>query len=466
MSPDFRALISLNEAWQTIGTQVRPGSVERVPLTAAHGRVLAEPVRADADYPAFDKAMMDGFAVRSTDAAVVPCALNVIGEIPAGGAAERAVGAGEAMRINTGAPLPAGADAVVPVEKTEPVGENRRDKPGGSSTSGGVYPRRLRDRHDEPGGSFRIRILQNIPAWKHVARRGSDVRAGDVVLEPGLRLGAAQLAAAATAGAATLAVYRRPTVAIVSTGDELVPVDAAGLNPAARKIGQIYDSNGPTLAALTRECGGEPAEWKTAGSERDRVGSVNPAAHCIVPDRPDALRAALTAALEHPVVVTVGGMSMGTLDLVPRAFADLGVRWVFHGVDMRPGKPVAYGLGPRGQHVFGLPGNPVSCYVCFLLFVRMALDGLQGLPSTPPVRWPARLEDAVAGRQDARPAFLPSRIRVDPQGGLVARTLEWHGSGDPFGPALANGFVFQPDGTIALNPGDTIDVLWMPGCIR
>jgi len=401
-------LIALDEARRFVAENVRPGPTERIDLSNALGRVLAEPVAASYDYPPFDKAMMDGYAVRAVDTRAAPCNLDVIGEVPAGTAPGRAIGPGQAIRINTGAPLPPGADAVVPVEETAP------------STAG-------------------VRILSDCKLGRSVAPRGSVRAAGQVVLEPPLRLRSAQISALAAAGAAEIAVYRVCKVAIIVTGDELV---RPGERPRA---GQIVESNDSTLVALTRECGGDPV---SLGITRDDSA---------------ALQATFSRALEFPIVVAVGGMSKGTLDIVPSTLERLGVRWLFQGVDVRPGKPTAYGIGPGGQHVFGLPGNPMSCLVCYLLFVRMAIDGLRGMAANPPSILRLRLDVGVKPARDPRPAFLPASANL--AGDPCVRAVKWHGSGDPFSVGAANAFIFQPRGDAALDSGAMVDVLPMPGMI-
>ncbi len=399
-------LLTLEEAWEIVAGDVEPRSPETVPIDCAAGRVLAAPVCASEDYPAFDKAMMDGFAVRSKDCAQPGATLRLGGLIAAGADSHRPLAAGEAIQINTGARLPRGADAVVRVEDT-----TRND------------------------ASSQVRINVAVKKDQHLARQGHNRRRGDIVLAPPVLMEAAQLAAAAAAGAPTLEVYPVITGAIATTGDELVPVGQP------RKPGQIFESNGRMLAALVRQFGATPHD----------VG--------IVRDDEAELKATLSEALRHPVAITVGGMSMGTHDLAPRVLADLGVRWKFHGVRIRPGKPVAYGRGPDGQHVFGLPGNPVSAFVCAWLFVRMAIRGLSGHPASPPHRWRATLNQALPAGRDSRPAFIPARVWNDETLGMVAEACAWGGSDDPFGPALANALLVRSDPTRPLPAGDAAEVI-------
>lgn len=401
-------LLSLEEAWERIAAEVRPGGVMSLALDQAAGRVLAAPVTAVEDYPAFDKAMMDGFAVRSADCASAGAELRVLGLVPAGEMASGGVGTGEAMQINTGAPVPAGADAVVKVEDTDPAAD---------------------------GSSVRVQVA--VRAEQNIARQGSDQRAGAVSVAPPVRMGPGPMAAAATAGVASVEVYRPVGAAVVSTGDELAPIGQA------RRPGQIVDSNGPMLAALVRQFGAEPVETRLA---RDTAAD---------------LKAAFAEAFRQPVVVAVGGMSMGTLDLVPQVLAEMGVRWVFHGVAVKPGKPVAYGVGPDGQHVFGLPGNPVSAYLCAWLFVRMAIRGMQGFPPEPPQRWRATLAKAMKPSHDPRTAFAPARAWNDAERGIMVEPTAWGGSADPFGLASANALLVRTQPTEAAAVGDFVEVIFI-----
>jgi len=403
---DPHRLLSLDEAHEQIAAEVTPLPSLTAALDQVAGRVLAAPIVASEDNPAFDKAMMDGFAVRAMDCAQPGAELDVLGLIPAGADPEQTVAAGQALQINTGAPVPGGADAVVRVEDT-------------TRSADGTH----------------VTINVPIKAGRHIAPRASNTQKGDVVLAPPLRLDSAQIAAAATAGAATVEVFPRVSVAIAVTGDELVAVGRK------KKPGQIFESNGPMLAALMRQFGARPVP----------IG--------IVPDTPQALQHNLTVAMQHPLVITVGGMSMGTLDLVPQALADLGVDRKFHGVHMRPGKPVAYGRGPNGQHVFGLPGNPVSAFVCAWLFVRMVIRGLQGLEPSPPRRWSATLAAGLKPARDNRIALLPARVWNDANQGMMAEPCAWQGSGDPVGLAKANALLVREDPTTPAPAGHRAEVI-------
>ncbi|TCJ16033.1 molybdopterin molybdenumtransferase MoeA [Rubrobacter taiwanensis] len=297
--------------------------VERVPLQEAQGLAVAEDVRAQFDTPPFDNSAMDGYAIRSADAEVGR-EFRVVDEAPAGRPAERDVGEGEAVKIFTGGVIPAGADAVVPVEGTSGWGE-----------------------------SFELR--KEVAPAANIRRAGEDVREGDVILPAGTEIGPPEIALAASQGYGSLPVYRRPKVVVLSTGSELVQPGERELAP-----GEIYDSNSFAMVAQAREAGAAARK-------------VSPAA-----DDAAALRTAIREALgEADVLVTSGGVSMGEKDLVREAMHELGVERIFWGVKLKPGKPILFGAR-EDVRVFGIPGNPVSAMVCFELFVRPALVKMAG----------------------------------------------------------------------------------------
>jgi len=318
-------MLSVEEAQREILGRVRVLPSERVDVLAALGRVLAEPIRSTRRIPPWPNSSMDGYAVRAAD--VRPTAiLRVVGRVVAGSLPTRAVGAGEAVRIFTGAPLPSGADAVIPQEDVD-----ARD---------GVIALR---RAVEPGAYVR-------PA-------GEDVREGDLVLEPGRAIGAAEIGILATLGRTQVAVGRRPRVAVLSTGNELADL---GTEPTPA---QIPNSNTYALMAQVMETGGVPLN----------LG--------VVPDRLDAIAERIARGAEADVLVSSAGVSVGELDLVREALVNAGAELHLWKVDMRPGKPVTFGsLG--GKPVFGLPGNPVSAMVTFELFVRPMLLAMQGRRGT------------------------------------------------------------------------------------
>lgn len=326
--------ISVSVARERVLAEVAPLGAEAVALEDALGRYLAEDVRAEQPVPAFDNSAMDGYAVRSTDAAVAgPARLRIVGEAQAGGAATSSVGAGEAVRISTGAMLPEGADAVVRQEDATVDGEE-------------------------------VMLGGAVAVGDNVRPAGDDVAAGTTVLRSGMLLTPSELGAAAAIGRAALACRRRPGVCVVTTGDELV-------TPGEPLRGaQIWNSNAVAI----------PAQARRAGAHVSVTARV--------PDALDATLAAIGDGLESDVLVVCGGISVGPHDHVKAAFAGLGVAESFWGVALRPGHPTWFGTYDRGEGqtlVFGLPGNPVSAMVTFHLFVAPALRALQGgkpLPAT------------------------------------------------------------------------------------
>lgn len=356
-------LVSIARAREIVAAEVRPLASESVAMADALGRALAEEVRAEHDVPPFANSAMDGFAVR---AGPPGRRLRLAGESRAGAPAAVAVGPDEAIRISTGAAIPAGADAVVALERAhEADGWVTLDAPA------------------EPG--------------LNVRGAGEDMAAGRRVLEPGHRLGVAELAVAVAAGRARLVCARRPRVAVVSSGDELRD-PGAPLEPGA-----IHDSNAVALSALAR----------IAGAELSRSAAR-------VHDDRAVTEAALESALQAADVVTVtGGVSVGPHDHVKDALASLGVQQRFWGVALRPGKPTWFGVR-EGTLVFGLPGNPVSAIVTFLLFVRPALDALQGLPTTVEQRTVA-LMDSV-DRHSERDQAVRVRLSDGPAGPVAHLT--------------------------------------------
>ncbi|MFM7207644.1 MAG: gephyrin-like molybdotransferase Glp [Planctomycetaceae bacterium] len=415
-------MIELAAAIAAVERTAAPLPLRRHRLLEAAGGRLAEPVMADVDSPPWDRAMMDGFAVRSADVVgregdVV--VLDVVADLAAGVVTGRPIASGCCARIMTGAPLPPGADAVVPVEAAV-------DGTAGAHAGGRV---RFRDPR------FR--------AGQHVGLRGAAFAAGSIVLPPGAVLTPAAVGLAAEAGATHVVAAARPRVAILSTGSELVP---AGVAPGP---GQTRNSNGPMIAAAVTACGGEPVPLGIAA------------------DRPEAIRAAVMQGLAADVLVLSGGVSAGDLDLVPSVLEACGVREVFHKVRLKPGKPVWFGTLARAAGrspalVFGLPGNPASSLVCFELFVRPALAILAGRPRH---EWhlPRSRGVLTAAAKSAadRPVYLPCRLertaaRID------VTPLPWTGSSDLVGLAVADGLVALPAGATA-DVGSDVEVLSFAG---
>jgi molybdopterin molybdotransferase len=377
-----------------------PGT-EAVPLDRALGRVLAEDVAADRDLPPFHRAIRDGYAVRAADLTALPAVLQCVGEVPAGRSFEGEVRPGQCVSIMTGAPMPEGADAVVMVEHT--VAQS-----GNVEIHRGVQPR------------------------ENIVLRGSEAAQGVRIVACGRRLQAAEIGLLASVGKATVAVYRKPCVAILPTGDEVVPIEQPP------QWFQVRNSNAAALAAQIESAGGVPLQ----------LG--------IAPDRTDLLKEMIERGLNSDLLLLSGGVSMGKFDLVEEVLAELGAEFYFQGTAIRPGKPLVFGR-VRGLFFFGLPGNPVSTFVTFELFVRPALALLSGAAFAPPVFLRARL--AKPRRQKlGLTMFMPACVQMrdrDP----VVEPVGWQGSGDLVGVAAANCFlVIHPDQT-DLAAGDWVDIM-------
>lgn len=393
------AHISIEEARQAVLAGVESLGAETIPLPLAAGRVLAAAVLADRDQPPFDRAMMDGFAVRAQDVAEVPVTLPVAGEVAAGQSADRPLGAGEAIRIMTGAPVPPGADAVQMIENTD----------GGRSGS--------------------VRVDHALPPGRHIATRGGDIRAGEVAVPAGTRLTSSRLSLCWMMGASRVSVYRRPRVVILSTGDELVEL---GQTPAPH---QIRDSNRASIGDLAKRAGADVLR------------------SALVRDDLDATRRAIAEALQDAdVLLLSGGVSAGDYDFVGDALEAEGVERIFHKVHMKPGKPLWYGR--RGaQTVFGLPGNPVSSFLCTRMFVQPQLRRLGGSSRVwdPVLRLP--LLEAARGT-GARPTFQPATV----EWGLGVRIVGFGGSGDLRGFTGGTAVALLPANQPSFDAGTLLDV--------
>ncbi len=403
-------LLSVSQAQHRILDHARAMPPERVALTGAFGRVLAEDVRARRDAPPWDNSAMDGYAVRAADVADgadLPVALDV----PAGSSPDLELAAGAAARIMTGAPLPRGADAVAPVETTAgPAGEGRFAEVG-----------------------ERVRLLAAPAVGDHVRRRGEDVARGAVAVPAGAVCGGPEIAMAGAVGHAALSVHRRPRVAILPTGDELVDVDQA------QRLDRIVNGNAYGIAAQVLEAGGDPI--------------LQP----IVADDPLATRDAVAAALSADVVVTIGGVSVGTRDFVRDALVEAGVTLEFWRVALKPGGPSAFGVGPGDRLVLALPGNPVSALVTFELFVRPALLRMGGRVNVYRPRLRARLAGAAEGRE-GKACYLRARLAREADG-WRAEVLPRQGSADLATLVQANALAVVPADRGALPEGAEVDVL-------
>lgn len=360
------ALLAVEEALKRMLEGIEPTGIERAGLDRALGRTLAEPLSARRDQPPFAASAMDGYALRAADTAGAPVELAVIGEAKAGEGFSGSVGAGEAVRIFTGAPVPEGADAVLIQENAE-------------SSGGG-----------------RVRVLQRVAEGAFVRPRGLDFARGEVLLEAGRVLGSRAIGLAAAMNHPEVTVRRRPQVAILSTGDELV---APGGEP---RPDQIVSSNGASLAALVREAGAEPRDLGIAAD-----------------DAADIARR-LDAARDASLVITIGGASVGDHDLVHRALERLAVPLEFWKIAMRPGKPMLFARRGR-QLIVGLPGNPVSAQVCARVFIVPVIGRLLGRPGHDHAQT-ARLGEPLPAN-DQRQDYLRARLERGPGGVLVA--LPW-----------------------------------------
>ncbi|MET7328449.1 gephyrin-like molybdotransferase Glp [Nonomuraea sp. NPDC005650] len=391
---------SVDEHLAEILATVRPLAPLELELEQALGATLAEEVVSPVPLPPFDNSAMDGYAVRAADISDVPVTLPVTDDVAAGSGELRAVGPGHAVRIMTGAPMPAGADAVVPVEWTD-------------------------------GGTVSVQISRQVSVGNAIRRAGEDVQAGEVVLKPGTVIGPAQLGIIAGVGRRRVLARPRPRVVVISTGAELVE-PGGSLAP-----GQIWDSNSFTLTAAVREAGGEGYR---AGSVGDDPG--------VLLDRLD------THLVRADAIITSGGVSMGAYEPVKEALSPLGtVR--FEKVAMQPGMPQGFGvLGEDQVPIFALPGNPVSSFVSFRLFVRPALDKMRGLPANIPESMPARLTGPVrspAGRRSFLRGVLASDGTVSP--------LHGQGSHQLAALASANALIVVAEDVTELPEGTTVEVI-------
>jgi molybdopterin molybdotransferase len=376
--------------------------VETVPLTESMHRILREDVVADSDSPRFDKAIRDGFAVKFEDLATVPSELRIIGESRAGhsAAAGTNVTSTTCCEIMTGAAMPLGANAVVMVEHTERVSPDR------------------------------VRILRSVREAEGLMRRGVEMREGDRLLQSGKKILLSDIGTLANVGKARVAVSKRPRIAILATGDELVEVRE---NPEA---GRIRNSNSYSLHAQVTEAGAEPV---ILGIARDNL--------------PD-LREKIRLGLEHDVVLVSGGVSMGKYDFVEEVFSEFGVKVLFDSVAMKPGKPTVFGHRD-GTFVFGLPGNPVSTLVAFRMFVRPLILKLLQAEDTAVTKLEAQLE-LPTRRDSSRTAIVPALVRFEGRCYRI-RTAPWKGSSDLAGLSRANALVVIPHGEGMIDAGEWVE---------
>ena len=390
-------LLTVEEAIAAVVEQAAPRGKREAEIGAAFGRVLAEDARAAVDLPPFDSSAMDGYAVRSADS---PGELKVVDHSAAGHPAQAVLRDGEAVNISTGAVVPAGADAVIEVERVREHGD--------------------------------VVVAERVAEGANIRLRGGDVAAGSVVAQAGTRIGATHVGALAAAGVALVSTFDRPRVAVLSTGSDLRP-------PGERLApGQIYESNSLLLAAQLR----------SAGVDADVLGPV--------PDDEAPLRSALERALQFDVVLTSGGVSVGPHDLLKRLFDELGVQRVFWGVAVRPGKPIFF--GKRGATlVFGLPGNPVSTLVGFELFVRTALRACEGEADPHPRFLPGLLASSL--QRNAHRDELVRAFAQAGDGGVLVEPVRGQESHMIVRASAANALAFIPRGEGSLHAGDHVSYL-------
>jgi len=414
---------------------VCPGAVETVDLLAALGRVLAEGIVADRDFPPFARATRDGYAVRAADLAEVPARLEVVGEVKAGdwpAPGVCSVGRGQAVGIMTGAPLPAGADAVVMVEHT-----SLADQPAGS-----------------PAGQS-VEVRRSVGADENFVPRGAEARAGQLLVDRGRRLDHVGIAIAASVGKSRVQVFRKPRVAVLSTGDEVVEIDATP-GPA-----QIRNSNSYSLAAQVQNAGGEAVRLAIAPDERGR------------------LRALIEEGLDCDLLLLTGGVSMGKYDLVEQVLGELKAEFYFTGAEIQPGRPVVFGScgadtpvrvlaanppsartgvsAPHKKYFFGLPGNPVSTMVTFELFARPMIEALSGMTPQRLIFLRGRLKSEIRTKTGLK-RFLPAVLSGEFENAEV-ELARWQGSGDIATLARANCYVVIPPERERIEAGEWVSLL-------
>lgn len=387
-----------------IRTQQAERPTEAVALLDAAGRVLAECVRADRDIPPFARSTRDGYAVCSADLTKLPARLNVIGEIKAGeeaGAIPAQVLRSEAVSIMTGAPVPPGADAVVMVEFTS----------------------RQNDL---------VEVTRAVAPGENFVPRGAEARQGALLLDRNTKLNEAAIALAASVGKSQLTVYKRPRVAILTTGDEIVEVQAV---PGPT---QIRNSNSYSLAVQVQQAGGEPVLLSVA------------------PDEPRRLRQLIEEGLQSDLLILTGGVSMGRYDLVEQVLTEMQAEFFFTGAKIQPGRPVVFGL-VRDRYFFGLPGNPVSTMVTFELFARPMLEALAGLSPRKLAFLHAKLKSEIRVKTGLK-RFLPAILSGEFENSEV-ELVPWQGSGDIAATARANCYIVVPPDCERMTAGEWVPVM-------
>src|SRR5437588_991411 len=402
-------MIPVADAIQIVLDQTTSLPAESVALVNALGRILAEDIVADSDLPPFDRAQMDGYAIRAADVANTAARLRIGGESAAGAGWHHEMKAGEAVRIMTGAPVPAGADAVQQVELTREV----------------------------DGAGF-VEILEPVKTGRSIVKEATEIKVGETVLRAGEEINAAMIATLASFGYAQVKVGRPPRVTVMATGSELVDVD--------EKPGrdQIRDSNNYTIAAYA----------SLAGATVERLPLVG--------DDTEELKRQIAKACEaSDMLITSGGVSMGVYDFTKAALKELGAEIFFERVALRPGKPTVFARLGKAL-VFGLPGNPVSVAVTFNLFARTALRAMQGATHTTLEVDHAVLARDLKGSID-RESYLPAVLRTDGKGVLLAEPLKWGGSSDFVSFARATALINLPIEMKSAKAGEVVKIVHLPG---
>ena len=403
-------MISVKEAQQSILSNFEPLGTITIPLEAALGRILTQPIHSGMDLPLFNNSSVDGFALRAEDVSEIPAALDVVADIPAGSAASISISKGQAARIMTGAPIPDGADAVVMVEETD-----ADRNPVGSAAPASV------------------KIFKVVQRGENIRKRGSDILANQEIIPAGSMLRPQDIGMLAMLGISSVPVRRKPRVALISSGDELIPVDAP-LTP-----GKIHDSNSYMLAALLQKAG---CEVLPQGVAADRFEAVQEILLRAVETKPD-------------LIISSAGVSAGAFDYIKDVVEGSG-SLTFWKVDMRPGKPLAFG-SYRDIPFFGLPGNPVSSFVSFLVFVQPVLDILKDLKISENPRIKVVLSEGF--ESDGRESYLRAVVRQE-NGQNIARLTGHQGSGNLFSLVEANALLVIPAGTKFCPPGSEVEA-WM-----
>jgi molybdopterin molybdotransferase len=401
-------MISVAEAIQIVREQTRALPSESVSIEHARGRFLAEHIFADSDLPPFDRSQMDGYAVRASDVANVPAKLKIVGESSAGRGWHNEMKAGEAVRIMTGAPVPAGADSVQQVELTRELSAGE------------------------------VEILETVTAGRSIVRRGNEIKSGEKVLSAGEWISAAAMAVLASFGYAEIMVGRQPRVAILATGSELVAVN--------QKPGkdQIRDSNNLTIAAYAELAGAITERLPLAGDDTNLLK-----------------RQIAEAAERSDVVITSGGVSVGVYDFTKPALRELGAEFFFERVALRPGKPTVFARLPNSTLFFGLPGNPTSVSVTFNLFARTAILAMQGAKDPRlPLEW-AVLAESVKGAGE-RESYLPAELSTNEAGVITATPLKWGGSSDFVGFVKATSLIIVPPNTGVVAADTKVRIVRLP----